>query len=126
MKDDNVIILDKKVDSHKFGKIVAWDTEALRFSTDYGELQKFYNANFYDGEEDFYTERKEDIPKIVWEIFKKWYGKYKKITLISHNTKYDLMLSGLIDIIKKREFLGFKMRSDPIIDVNLYLNFGKS
>jgi len=125
MKDDIVIILDKKVNNHRFGRIVAWDTEAFRYTTDYGELQKFYNVNFYDGEEDFYTEKKEDIPKIMWEIFTKWYGKYKKVTFISHNTKYDLMLSGLIGIIKKGEIFGFKLRSDPIIDNNLYLNYGK-
>jgi len=121
---NNVIILDNRAHSHNFGKVITWDTEAKRYSTDYGELQKFYNVNFYDGEEDKYTENKTEIPKIIEYFIDKYVDTYKRITLVSHNAKYDLMLSGLLDIIKKGEFLGLKLRHEAILEPNFYLDFG--
>jgi len=117
------IVLDSKTKSHKFGKVITWDTESYRYETDYGEFQKMYNCDFYDGKEHYTTHNKEEIEDIVFNLFEKWYNDYGKITLISHNTKYDLMVSGLFHIVTDGVFLGFKMKGRPIIDSNIYLNF---
>jgi len=120
LKDD--IVVDNKVKSHGFGKVITWDTESYRYERDYGEFQKMYNCDFYDGENHYTVYDKSEIPRVIWELFKKWYN-YGKITLISHNTKYDLMISGLFENVIKGEFLGFKLKGKPIVDSNIYLNF---
>jgi len=127
VSSDYLVVTNKAYPSH-LGKIIAWDTEAVRQREGDIEIQSFYNADFYDGDDHYYTERREDILHIIWELMKKYVftGRrpFARITLISHNTPYDIRVSGLAKILREGQFLGMSLKK-ALIDKVFLLDFGR-
>ena len=99
-------------------KYITFDTEALRYAMPKGEYQKFYNVDFYDGENHYYSEKIDDVIKIISNLQKK----YKKITLFAHNMSYDLRITHLLKEIIQNKFLGL-YNSARLLDKIIFVKF---
>ena len=62
--DDNYIISTSPKQFNPYN-IIAFDTESYRYKRENGEIQKFYNIDFYDGVNHYYSESLNDVNK--WE-----------------------------------------------------------
>jgi len=113
-----LIKITPKSRKFNFFKIITFDSESYRYDKGTYELQKFFNADFYDGEEHYYTENIDDIIKIIM-LFKK---KFKKFTLFAHNIKYDIRIMHLLDYLASNMFLNipYVLR---MLDSNIYVKF---
>ena len=118
--EDLVIIPSAK--TFKFHKIITFDTEAYRFGNEfnqndlrYREKQIFFNFGMYDGNESLYSEKIEDFLIDVDYLLKK----YKKITLINLNAKYDYPILHLLDsFITNKKLLGLDLKRLILGSVN--------
>ncbi len=79
-------------DKFSFYKIISFDTESYKKDIGDGILENLAIAGFYDGNEfkDAYTT--EQILDYIHYFLKK----YKQISLVAHNYKYDAKISGLL------------------------------
>ncbi|MEM0152369.1 MAG: DNA polymerase [Thermoplasmata archaeon] len=107
--------------SHEFNKVISFDSESIREKTklkDVKEIQSFYNCDFYDGNKHYYTENANDILNIIEDLK----TEYRKITIIAHNWKYDLRISGLLNYVLKDTFLNLE-NTIRILDNIIYISF---
>ncbi len=114
---DNYIISTTPKNSEWY-KYITFDTEALRYAIPKGEYQKFYNVDFYDGENHYYSEKIDDVIKIISYLQKK----YKKITLFAHNMSYDLRITHLLKEVIQNKFLGL-FNSARLLDKIIFVKF---
>ena len=114
--EDNYIISTSPKQFNPYN-IIAFDTESYRYKRENGEIQKFYNIDFYDGVNHYYSESLNDVNKIIKEIQQK----YKKITLFAHNIPYDLRISHLFTFfIFSFISVRFCIKCNDIIRIELF------
>ena len=106
--------ISPKTHDISFGKIIAADTEAYRFSDGPDEIQKFFNIGFYDGQEYFVSQNKN---KGFTQILK-YVNNHQIITLLFHNLTYDIQILGLMDFILAGKFYSFKLTKSIMGNVN--------
>ena len=125
MINDNLIIkpLAKPIN---FYKIITFDTESLRYGNEYSEndiryseKQVFFNFGMYDGVNEYYSEKLENFILTLDLLLRK----YKKITLINHNAKYDYPILHLLEsFIGHKKLLGLELKKLILGNVN-YVKF---
>jgi hypothetical protein len=121
IKQHNFIIRQTQ-GSHKFGRIIAFDTEANRKQIDDDtEIQTLHNYSLYDGEQYYTGNSYMELINHIWHLK----NKYKQISIIAHNIKYDLQLSGLNkDILYHKKLWDLPVKS-LIIDNLFYSKLSK-
>jgi len=115
--DDNYIISTSPKQFNPYN-IIAFDTESYRYKRENGEIQKFYNIDFYDGINHYYSESLNDVNKLIKEIQQK----YHKITLFAHNIPYDLRISHLLKQLIEDWYLGL-YQSAKLLDKVIFIKF---
>ena len=68
---DNYIISTRAKSFNPY-KIITFDTESLRFKRKNGEIHKFFNIDFYDGTEHYYSENIADVIPLIKKIQQKY------------------------------------------------------
>jgi len=127
---ENYLYLEKRKEwnrYHRFGKVVAFDTEAYKIREGNDIIYTFRNADFFDGKNHYYTESKDEVEQKIKEIVEKVIkerGDNAKVTIIAHNIEFDLRNSGLIKVLWEKELIGYPLKGSLIIDDNFYLSFG--
>ena len=100
-----------------FYNIIAFDTETFRNPIENGEKLTFFNLDFYDGEQHYYSEKNNFIDMLSY--FK---TKYKKYTVIAHNIGFDFRIVHFINNLMEDEFLNLKCKA-RLLDSVLYVKF---
>ena len=100
-----------------FYNIIAFDTETFRNPIENGEKLTFFNLDFYDGEQHYYSEKNNFIDMLSY--FK---TKYKKYTVIAHNIVFDFRIVHFINNLMEDEFLNLKCKA-RLLDSVLYVKF---
>ena len=100
-----------------FYNIITFDTETFRNPIENGEKLTFFNLDFYDGEQHYYSEKNNFIDMLSY--FK---TKYKKYTVIAHNIGFDFRIVHFINNLMEDEFLNLKCKA-RLLDSVLYVKF---
>ena len=100
-----------------FYNIITFDTETFRNPIENGEKLTFFNLDFYDGEQHYYSEKNNFI-----DMLRYFKTKYKKYTVIAHNIGFDFRIVHFINNLMEDEFLNLKCKA-RLLDSVLYVKF---
>ena len=90
----------------KLGAILSGDTESLRYSASNGEILKFFNIDFYDGEKHYYFEDM-NFANAFLDYYSRIHG---VITVVFHNLSHDLQVMGLIKNVLSKYYNGLELK----------------
>ena len=103
-----------------FYNIITFDTETFRNPIENGEILTFFNLDFFDGKQHYYSEKNNFVEMLRY--FKK---KYHKFTIVAHNIGFDLRIVHMINNIMENEFLDLTQRV-KMLDAVIYVKFSSN
>ena len=112
------LIISSSARNKQFPNIIAFDTEALRYSAQNNEEQTFYNGDFFNGNKHNTFTNLNDVHIHLAEQVEE----LNHITLIAHNAGYDIQILGLLADIFKRNYLGLPLKI-ALLDSVKYIKF---
>ncbi len=115
---DELIIAPITAQRFKFYKLVTFDTESLRYDTDSGEFQNFFNFDAYDGEKHYYTEDLDDVYNIFFNLFEK----YNRISFFAHHIIFDFRITHFIKLILNERLFGLNNKL-KLLDSVVFLKY---
>lgn len=98
--------------------VITIDTETLRYDTDNGEFQKFFNFDAFDGKKHYYTENLKE----VYSILNSLKEDKERVTFYAHHIMFDLRTIHFVNLILQDRLFGLPVKR-RLLDFILYLKY---